>query len=153
MTLELRDNAPAPQIKKLQYIKVSNPDNPKEFAYVEKNLYDHLAREAGDGMSGFFDSLWSGVKGAVGGFVTGGPVGAIAGAIGGFVKPAAAPKVAVSTNANAGTATIAVSQPVGQAAPAIIQPTWYTQEKPKDNTLLYVGLAAVGAMLLTRRGR
>lgn len=154
MTLELRAGAPVPAIKKLQYIKVTNPDNPKEFAYVEKNLYDHLAKEASQGMNSFFGSLWNGVKGAVGGFVTGGPLGAVAGAVAGFTSPTKLPnpQVAISSAAN-GASTISITQPTSAPVPAVVQPKpgMNPDDGKKDNTLLYVGLGAAALLLLRKK--
>lgn len=155
MTLELRDAAPspAPTALKVQYVKVTNPDNPREFVYVEKNFLDALKREAGDGMSGFFNTVWNGIKGAVGGFVTGGPIGAIAGAAAAVITPSSTPQVAVSTQAAAGTATISVTKPANQLTPAVVQPPPADDKNKKDNTMLYIGLAAAGALLLSRGRR
>jgi hypothetical protein len=148
MTLELREPAPQPTKLKVKYVKVTNPDNAKEFIYVESNLYKHLEARASQGLNSFFGNLWRGAVGAVGGFVTGGPLGAVGGAIQGYTK-GATPKAAISTNAAAGTGTITVTAPAAQV-PAAVQPPWY-KETTTDNTMLYVGLAALAAVALSKK--
>jgi len=148
MLLELRDSAPKLKTMQAQYTKVSNPANPREFVYVENSVLAHLTSKIeGDGMSGFFGDLWNGVKGAVGGFVTGGVVGAVTGAVGGVIQ-GKAPKVAVSRQANAGTASLTLTAPTG-AVPAVVQAAG-PPPAAKDNTPLYIGLAVAGLVLLTK---
>lgn len=149
--IELRDAPQTPSIMKTHYSKVTNPENPKEFVYVETSLLNEMKRQLrqdGD-MNGFFGDLWNGVKGAVGGFVASGgnPLGAVSGAISG-VKAGKAPKIAVSSSANSGQASLTLTTAAG-AAPAVVQP--YPEKK--DNTILYVGLGLAGVMLLTSSRR
>lgn len=145
MTLELAETG-----KQLQYIKVTNPDNPREFLYVESNYLEALKRELGlsDGdnqLGNIFGDIWSGVKGAVGGFIGSGgnPLGAISGAIVGFSKNSAGkPTAAVSQNAQ-GQSVLTVTAP-GNLTPAVIAPP---PAPPKtDYTPVFISLAALAGL-------
>lgn len=140
-TLELRDGETK---KKVEYVKVVNPNNPKEFIYCEANLFNSIVAGADEGLSGFWDKVWGGVKGAVGGLVTGGPIGAIGGAVVGFTQTSTKkPAVAVSPQAN-GQQQLTITAPSQALVPATVLP-------PKqDNTLLYLSLGTVGALLIAK---
>jgi len=150
MTLELAEAG-----RQLQYIKVTNPENPREFLYVESNYLEALKREIGlsegdETLGDFFGNLWNGVKGAVGGLITSGgnPLGAISGAIVGFTQNnAKKPTAAVSQNAQ-GQSVMTVTAP-GNLTPAVIAPPPAPQKT--DFTPIYISLAALAGLYLVTK--
>jgi len=150
MTLELAEGAEG---TKQVYVKVTNPNNPNEFLYVESRYLDALKRELSlnendETLSGFFGDLWNGVKGAVGGFIMSGgnPLGAVSGAITGFSKNKNnKPTAAVSTSAN-GQNTLTITAP-GNVTPAVIAPP---PVEKKDNTIMYLGFGLLGLLAVNQ---
>jgi hypothetical protein len=140
-TLELRD--PSTMNMNLKYVKVTNPENEKEFIYVEENVLNTILSQMDTGLSGFFGDLWNTVKTVASGVVKTGTelVGtAVKGVITGFVGGGVSgTPSATSTQAN-GQPTILISNPAGSPAPAAIAPA------APSNAPLYIGLAAAAAI-------
>lgn len=138
-TLELREGKNENTMQ-LEYVKVTNPANPNQFIYVEKNVYAHLVDQINQGgLSSFLGDLWKGVQTVVGGIISTTVGGVISGVTG---RPVAgSPTVATSPQAN-GQPTIVVTGQGGQQYPATILPQ-------KDNTILWVGGGLlIGAILM-----
>lgn len=132
-TLELREGGSVT----LDYIKVTNPNNPNEFIYVEKGVYSQIVQQLNrGGLSSFLGDLWNGVKTVVGGTISTVVGGVISGVTG---RPMGG--VATSPQAN-GQPGITVQIGPGQTAPAAILP------EKNNNTLLYVLGGVLAAKLL-----
>jgi hypothetical protein len=101
-------------------------------AKVMRQYQAHPQRQFLRGDPGILDSIWSGVKGAVGGFLGGGPLGAIAGGIGGLASGAKGATAGTSllsklsgqiqTNRGATAVGVALPAAVGVAAAGLSLP-------------------------------